>query len=118
LALAGNQPTWIKRHLAEVGVLDFFRWQLVSEEMGASKPDLLFFRMILDGLGVSPKEAVMVGDRLDHDVPPARLLGMRAVRVLVGPYAEQVPRSPLHCPDRTVRALEELPAALEAMEGR
>ena len=118
LALAGNQPAWIKRALEEAGVLDLFSWQLVSEEMGERKPDTLFFRMILDGLGVSPKDAVMVGDRLDHDILPARLLGMYAVRVLVGPYAEQIPISPLHCPDRTIGSLEELPAALEAMEGR
>lgn len=113
LALAGNQPIRIKRYLAEAGVLDLFRWQLVSEEMGVEKPDTLFFRMILDGLGVSPEDAVMVGDRLDHDVVPARLLGMRAVRVLVGPYAEQVPCSVLHRPDRAIGALEELPAVLD-----
>lgn len=113
LALAGNQPARIVDYLREVGVLRFFRWQLVSEEMGVAKPDPLFFRIILDGLGVPPAEAVMVGDRLDHDVFPAKLLGMRAVRVLVGPYAEQIPISPLHCPDRTIRSLSELPAALE-----
>jgi len=118
LALAGNQPAWIKGCLEDAGVLGLFRWQLVSEEMGVAKPDMLFFHMILDGLGVSPKEAVMVGDRLDHDILPARLLGMYTVRVLVGPYAEQIPISPLHCPDRTIGSLEELPAALEAMEGR
>ena len=94
LALAGNQPAWIKRALEEAGVLDLFSWQLVSEEMGVAKPDMLFFHMILDGLGVSPKDAVMVGDRLDHDILPARLLGMYTVRVLVGPYAEQIPISP------------------------
>ena len=112
LALAGNQPARIKGYLEEAGVLGFFRWQLVSEEMGVAKPDTLFFRMILDGIGVSPSEAVMVGDRLDHDVLPARLLGIRTVRVLAGPYREQVPVSPLHCPDRTIRSLCELSRVL------
>ena len=115
LALAGNQPARIVDYLKEAGVLEFFQWKKVSEEMGVAKPDPLFFRMILDGLGVSPSEAVMVGDRLDHDILPAKLLGLCTVRVLVGPYAEQVPPSPLHCPDRTIRSLEELPRALEAM---
>lgn len=113
LALAGNQPAWIKDYLREAGVLRFFRWKLVSEEIGTRKPDPLFFSMILDGLGVPPHEAAMVGDRLDHDVLPAKLLGMYTVRVLLGPYAEQVPISPLHCPARTVRSLSELPGALE-----
>ena len=115
LALAGNQPTRVVDYLEEFGVLQYFQWKKVSEEMGVAKPDPLFFRMILDGLGLAPSEAVMVGDRLDHDILPARLLGMRAVRVLAGPYAEQVPCSPLHCPDRTIRSLEELPPALAAM---
>lgn len=115
LALAGNQPAWIKDFLAEAGVLRFFRWQLVSEEMGVRKPDPLFFRIILEGLGAEPQEAVMVGDRLDHDVFPARLLGMRAVRILAGPYREQLPISPLHCPHRTLHRLAELPAALATL---
>lgn len=115
LALAGNQPVRIVEFLDEAGVLRFFRWRLVSEGMGTHKPDTLFFRMILDGLGVPPREAAMVGDRLDHDVLPAKLLGLYTIRVLAGPYAEQVPPSPLHCPDRTIRSLGELPCALEAM---
>jgi len=115
LALAGNQPVRIVEFLDEAGVLRFFRWRLVSEGMGTHKPDTLFFRMILDGLRVPPREAAMVGDRLDHDVLPAKLLGLYTIRVLAGPYAEQVPPSPLHCPDRTIRSLGELPCALEAM---
>jgi len=115
LALAGNQPTWIKGYLEEEGIIRFFRWRLVSEEMGISKPNPLFFRMILDGIGVSPSDAVMVGDRLDNDVLPARLVGLRTVRVLTGPYREQEPVSPLHHPDRTIRSLAELGRALEGL---
>jgi len=53
-----------------------------------------------------------VGDRLDCDVLPAKLIGMKTVRVLLGPYAEQVPISPLHTPDRTIRDLTELLSVL------
>ncbi|RLE34218.1 hypothetical protein DRJ24_04205 [Candidatus Acetothermia bacterium] len=112
LALAGNQPEWIKGYLAEEGILDLFAWRFVSEEMGVSKPDPLFFRMILDSLSIPPEEAAMVGDRLDSDVLPAKLIGRKTVRVLLGPYADQVPISPLHTPDRTIRDLTELPSAL------
>ncbi len=117
LALAGNQPAWIKGYLEETGVLDLFDWQLVSEEMGLSKPDPLFFRMILDRLSIAPSEAVMVGDRLDHDILPASLLGIHTVRVLAGPYREQVPPSPLHVPEATIASLGELPAVLAGARG-
>jgi HAD superfamily hydrolase (TIGR01549 family) len=116
LALAGNQPRTVKRFLEEAGMISFFSWKLVSEEMGVAKPDPLFFRMILSGLAVQPAEAIMVGDRLDKDVLPAKLLGMRTVRVLAGPYRDQRPISPLHRPDVEVGSLTELPAAIEALE--
>ncbi len=116
LALAGNQPVSALRILEEAGLLSFFRWQEVSEGMGVTKPSSLFFRMILDGLGVEPAEAVMVGDRLDHDVFPARLLGMRTVRVLLGPYSWQHPPSALHLPHASIRDLSALEEALLSLE--
>lgn len=115
LALAANQGVRTGEFLRRSGITAGFAWDLVSEEMGVGKPALLFYRMILDGIGVSPSEAVMVGDRLDNDVLPAKLLGMRTVRVLVGPYREQVPLSPLHCPDRTIAGLEDLPGVLGSL---
>lgn len=115
LAIAANQPTTVLALIEEAGLLGHFRWRHVSEGMGVAKPAPLFFRMILDGLGVEPAEAVMVGDRLDFDILPAKALGMRTVRVLVGPYAEQVAVSALHVPDQTIRTLAELPSALASL---
>lgn len=112
LALAGNQPAHVAGFLAEEGILDRFRWRWVSEEMGVQKPDPLFFQMILDGLSVRPEEAVMVGDRLDFDILPAKLLGLRTVRALVGPYSAQVPLTPLHSAGHTIPDIRYLPQAL------
>lgn len=117
LGIAANQPTTVLALLERVGLLACFRWQHVSEGMGVSKPSLLFFQMILGGLGVRAEEAVMVGDRLDFDVYPAKLLGMKTVRVLVGPYAGQQPPTPWHVPDHTVANLSEVPAALTKLGG-
>lgn len=117
LALAGNQPATIKELLESSGVLQYFHFRLVSEEMGVTKPDPQFFQMILDSLEVRPEETVMVGDRLDYDIFPAKLLGLRAVRVLVGPYALQEPLTPAHEPDLTIGSLGELPRALAKLEG-
>lgn len=115
LGIAANQPITVLALLEEAGLLGHFRWQHVSEGMGIAKPAPLFFQMILDGLGVEPKEAVMVGDRLDFDVFPAGLVGMKTVRVLVGPYAEQAPVSDLHVPNQTIHTLNELPTALHGL---
>lgn len=112
LALAANQPPKALELLDEAGLLPFFRFKEVSETMGIAKPRPLFFRMILDTLGVRPEEAVMVGDRLDHDIFPARLLGLHTVRVQVGPYARQKPLNHLYVPEHEVQDLCELEALL------
>lgn len=113
LALAANQPARALELLENEGLLAHFRWREVSETIGLAKPSLLFFRMILDSLGVKPEEAAMVGDRLDHDIFPAKLLGMKTVRVLVGPYRRQRPLTPLHSPHLTFSDLLELERALK-----
>lgn len=118
LGIAANQPVTVLSLLEDAELLHGFHWQHVSEGMRVAKPAPLFFRMILDGLGVPAEEAVMVGDRLDFDVHPAKLLGIKTVRVLVGPYAGQQPPTPWHVPDRTVASLSEVPSALAELGGR
>ena len=81
--------------------------------MGIAKPSPLFFRMILDGIYVGREEAVMVGDRLDYDIFPAKLLRMKTVRVLLGPYRRQKPILPFYEPDLCIGDLSQLPEALK-----
>lgn len=115
LALAANQPVKALEILDQTGLLRYFRFKEVSETMGVAKPRPLFFRIILDTLGVRPEEAVMVGDRLDHDIFPARLLGLRTARVLVGPYSRQKPLNHLYTPEREVCNLMEIEATLREL---
>jgi HAD superfamily hydrolase (TIGR01549 family) len=116
LALAGNQQAKVKELLQKEGILEHFTFRLVSEEMGVTKPDPVFFQIILDSLGAEPKEAVMVGDRLDYDIFPAKLIGLRTVRVLVGPYAAQEPLTSAYEPELTIPSLGELPEAMGRLE--
>ncbi len=49
-----------------------------SFEHGFSKPDPHVFRLLtarLRALGIKPNETLLVGDRLDHDIEPARAHG-------------------------------------------
>lgn len=51
-----------------------------SFENGFSKPNPHVFRLLtarLLGLGIRPSETLMVGDRLDNDIEPARAFGWR-----------------------------------------
>lgn len=118
LALAGNQPTQIKRFLQSQDILQYFEYDLVSEEMGVTKPDPLFFQIILDHLGVSPPEAVMVGDRVDNDIAPAKRLRLKTIRFLFWPFSLQNVHTALEMPDWTIHELSELPKILAELSER
>jgi putative hydrolase of the HAD superfamily len=60
--------------------LDVDAW-ISSGKHGKVKPDPTIFRVVLDELGVDPREAAMVGDSWEDDVEGARALGMRAYLV-------------------------------------
>ncbi len=112
LVLAANAPSRTRNVLAELEVLHFFAEPEVSEDIGLSKPDARFFECLLHKHHLKPEEVVMVGDRLDNDIIPAKLLGMRTVLVKTGLYAILEPRTPREIPDATVTAVCELPDAI------
>jgi HAD superfamily hydrolase (TIGR01549 family) len=85
VAVAGNQPARRNRELRALGVEP--EAMAMSEELGASKPDIRFFDRTLDLLGrPEPSDVAYVGDRLDNDVGPATAAGMRAVWLRRGPW--------------------------------
>lgn len=65
--------------MEEYGVSQYFQVVSISSEVGYVKPHPKIFQHALDALGVSPEEAVMVGDSLRCDVAGAKNMGMVAV---------------------------------------
>ena len=112
LALAGNQPSGVKKLLRHYRLLDYFTSTDVSGDIGKAKPDPEFFMHILNKLEVMPGEAMMVGDRLDNDIIPAKKLGMKTVLLKVGTYSVLEPRNPGEIADAVVRTISDLPDAI------
>jgi ribonucleotide monophosphatase NagD (HAD superfamily) len=50
----------------------------------------------------------MVGDRIDKDIIPAKMVGMKTIRVKTGIHKNQKPRIPEEIPDLTVNEIEEI----------
>ena len=50
----------------------------------------------------------MVGDRIDKDIIPAKMVGMKTIRVKTGIHKNQEPRIPNEIPDLTVNKIEEI----------
>jgi HAD superfamily hydrolase (TIGR01509 family) len=138
LALAANQIRACRDSLKRHGLLSFFSILGISEEMGVSKPDPVFFLKLLGMANCSPGEAVMIGDRIDNDIVPAKKLGMRTIRVKLSSekkgfspqtdyeraYLESLNRTNLSLkdpegqvekPDLTIADLGDIPLAVERL---
>lgn len=63
------------------GISHYFLTMVASCDVGQMKPHPALFWRALDDLGVSPQEAVMVGDDLRADVSGAHAVGMHAIWV-------------------------------------
>lgn len=84
LAILANQVAGTAQRLEAWGLLQYFDVVAASAELGVAKPDKLIFEKALEMAGCKPGNAVMVGDRLDNDIFPAKALGMRTVWIREG----------------------------------
>ena len=115
LGLAANQPAEVIADLDRFALGRYFHHREVSGHHGYHKPDVRLFLRACEDLGAAPEECIMVGDRIDNDIFPAKLLGMRAVLFRTGRHSGQQPRSERELPDAEVRTVDELSAALERL---
>ncbi|MDP2385477.1 MAG: HAD family hydrolase [Bacteroidota bacterium] len=60
---------------------DCFTHYIVSESVGCRKPDIEFYNLATQKLGVEPHEIVYFGDSLKLDVMPAQKCGMNAILI-------------------------------------
>lgn len=109
LGVIANQSKDLKERLREWDILQFFSAVASSWEAGFWKPDPALFRYALSLAGCAPEEAVMIGDRLDNDIFPAKALGMKTVWIRQGFGALQIPNGPEYTPDHMIDSLTELP---------
>jgi HAD superfamily hydrolase (TIGR01549 family) len=108
LGLAANQPTAALENMERHGILKYFTYNEVSGSIQLRKPDPRLLLHSCEGLGVEPQEAIMVGDRIDNDIVPARSLGMATIRFVSGRHSDQKARSWNELPHADVRTVEEL----------
>ncbi len=112
LGILANQPSLVRTALTRDGIDPFIEVWGVSDDVGLAKPDPRFFAHGLTLAGEEPANTVMVGDRLDYDVRPARQIGMHAVWVLRGEAPDHPTDEQLAEADGSVRGLDELPQML------
>ncbi|MEX2081179.1 MAG: HAD family hydrolase, partial [Dehalococcoidia bacterium] len=115
---SANQPARVVVELERHGIAGLFGHREVSGHHGYHKPDVRLFLRACEDLGVATEETIMVGDRVDNDVAPAKALGMKAVLFRTGRHIGQQPRSLDEAPDAEAWALSEVEAAILRLGGR
>ena len=84
LGIIANQVAGTAQRFESWGLLKYFDVVAASAELKVAKPDKLIFKKALKLAECQPHNAVMVGDRLDNDIRPAKALGMRTVWIRKG----------------------------------
>ncbi|MBY0322170.1 MAG: HAD family hydrolase [Reyranella sp.] len=115
LGIVANQPQAARERLTRAGIGDLFAYQGLSGVTGFRKPDPRAFQAAAEALDVAPTDCIMVGDRIDNDIAPAKALGMAAILLRGGRHRRQRPRSPAEEPDAVVTDVLELEAAIDAL---
>ncbi len=81
LILVANIDCFSKEVIDKYGFREYFDEVMLSCETGMLKSNPKFFHEPLARLGVSPDDAVMIGDSFESDVESARHAGIKAVLI-------------------------------------
>ena len=137
--LCGGEPATVTRVVRRVeamtGQLDAFQLRPGIEDLlkrlkdqglvlGAREPR--WERLERAGLAhlfvrdasVPPTQCILVGDRIDANIAPAKAAGMRTIQFRSGRWRRQRPRSAAETPDAVVTDVAELEVALMELLGR
>jgi 5'-nucleotidase len=79
LGIIANQPREVVAILANLGLLQYFQVHGISQIVGKSKPHPDFFYWALKQAACEPGESIMIGDRVDNDIKPAKSIGMKTI---------------------------------------
>jgi HAD superfamily hydrolase (TIGR01509 family) len=72
-------PALMLEDFERLGLAQYMDAIVTSSQLGVRKPHPAIFERVLAELGVSPGEALFVGDKVREDVQGPKALGMRAV---------------------------------------
>ena len=108
LGIIANQKKGLEKRLDEFGILKCFELVIASEEVGISKPDKEIFIITISKVNCIPQECVMIGDRLDNDIIPAKQIGMKTIWIRQGLAIYQDIKLGIKHADYVVNSLKEI----------
>ena len=108
LGIIANQIPGVEKRLDGMGIRRYFDLIVSSAEEGVAKPDPRIFNIALTRAGCAPEQAVMIGDRIDNDIVPAKQIGMKTVWIKQGVGRYWNIQGDSETPEYEVNSLSEL----------
>ncbi len=118
IGIIANQPKGLSLRIKEFGLLGYIDAVFGSDDVGYKKPDVDFYRYALKETDCRPDEAVMIGDRLDNDIMPAKKAGMKTIRIMQGFFKAAAPETEDETPDYSAESLIDIPKILSILQNR
>jgi HAD superfamily hydrolase (TIGR01549 family) len=101
----------LERHLAELGLLDYFGVRLYSYQFAFRKPDSRIFLEAAKQMNCRPQNVLFVGDRLNIDIAGALVANMpAAVKKAYTNRMKKIPQNVIK-----IERLAELPGVIEQL---
>lgn len=98
----------LETRLNRNGILQFIDLVIASAEEGEAKQEPRIFQIALERSGCKPENAVMLGDKIDNDIVPAKGIGMKTIWIKQGFGGLWNIRKEDEVPENTVNDLAEL----------
>ncbi len=84
IGIIANQSLGTEERLRNQGILKYINLVVASAEEGVAKPDRRIFEIALERSNCEPVNSIMIGDRIDNDIVPAKRMGMNTIWIKRG----------------------------------
>jgi len=84
IGIIANQPLGTKSRLKKWKIIQYIDLIIASAEKNVSKPNPKIFEIALQKSQCRADKAIMIGDRIDNDIIPAKKIGMRTIWIKQG----------------------------------
>lgn len=105
--------------LSGLHIEHLFEARIMSEAIGAEKPDARMFEAALLAMGLGAPDAgrvVMIGNNIERDIAGANRMGITSVLLSYSPRYRMQPRNADETPDYVIAMPRELPGLLSHLE--
>lgn len=108
IGIIANQSLGTEERLQRQGILKYINLIVASAEEGVEKPDRRIFEIALERSNCKSVNAIMIGDRIDNDIVPAKSMGMCTIWIKQGFGQYWNIKEEIERPDFIVNNLTEL----------